>query len=85
MPGNSVRYGTDHPAAGPTGPIAAGACFPTTRTPSSFFFGTVSAPFCPGDPLFDSIANAEWLMSVSIKGTTSVENANWGAIKAMYR
>ncbi|GJM43897.1 MAG: hypothetical protein DHS20C21_07390 [Gemmatimonadota bacterium] len=78
---------SDHPAAGPTGPAACGFCYPTDRVTHSFYYGNNgTGRSCPGQPLFDGVCNAEWLMwSASFTCPVSIEGSSWGAIKNLYR
>jgi hypothetical protein len=88
----SPRFVTDHPAAGPTGPPAAGNCYPTTRITHSFHWGTPGSPLCPGSPLHDATGSAEWYgwyAYFSCNDPTSVResvpSSSWADIKALYR
>ena len=82
---NPLAHGTDHPAVGPTGPQACGACYPTTRTNHSFYYGTAASPLCPGSILNDGVCDAQWLMDAAMSCTVSVEDQSWGAVKNLYR
>jgi hypothetical protein len=77
--------GTDHPAAGPTGPAACGTCFPNSRTIHSFSYGNASTPACPGSVFNDGICDAELMWEINLVCTTSVEQNSWGQIKGLYR
>lgn len=95
--GDPHSIATDHPAAGPTGPQAAGICYPTTRMNRSYYYGTPSAPLCPGSPLNDGIADALLLIDVQLSYAgipggsdcsahpLAVQESSWGTIKALYR
>ncbi|GJM43898.1 MAG: hypothetical protein DHS20C21_07400 [Gemmatimonadota bacterium] len=85
--GNAVILPSDHPAAGPTGPAACGFCYPTDRVTHSFYYGNNgTGRSCPGQPLFDGVCNAEWLMwSASFTCPVSIEGSSWGTIKNLYR
>ena len=85
---NPAQFGTDHPAAGPTGPVACGTCFPANRPIRSYSYGSVDSPICPGSLFNDGICNAElfWIADVIyIFDDISVESKSWGAIKGLYR
>jgi hypothetical protein len=77
--------GTDHPAAGPTGPQACGSCYPATRPIHTFFYGTSSTVLCPGSTLNDGICDAELLWDVNISCVVSVDESSWGSIKSLYK
>ncbi|GJM43896.1 MAG: hypothetical protein DHS20C21_07380 [Gemmatimonadota bacterium] len=78
---------SDHPAVGPTGPVACGFCYPSDRVTHSFYYGNNgSGRICPGSPLFDGVCNAEWLFwSALFTCPVGVEDSSWGAIKNLYR
>jgi hypothetical protein len=76
---------SDHPAAGATGPISCGPCFPMTRTTHSYSWGPVSSPFCPGEKLFDGFCDAELMIDVAVTAPTALEGKSWGQIKGLYR
>ena len=82
---NSALFGTDHPAAGPSGPIACGACFMPDRPTRSFSFGSESSPICPGAPFFDGVCDAELIWHVLLMCPVAVEHSSWSSIKALYR
>lgn len=84
---NPASYGSDHPAAGPTGPQACGTCYPADRSVRSNYYGSAVSPLCPGAPLDDGICASQllWDAFVSTGGPFSVDAASWGAIKALYR
>ena len=86
-PGGSgtTRAGTDHPAAGPTGPASCGACFPTTRTNHTYYWGTLASPLCPGSALFDGVCDAQFMWDANMLCSVSVEDQSWGAVKNLYR
>ena len=78
--------GSDHPAAGPTGPAACTTCYPNTRTIHSFVYGTVTTPMCPGSLLNDGLCDAELMWEANVNCiTTSVDATSWGQIKGLYR
>lgn len=84
--GNPVALVSDHPGVGATGPIACGACYPTTRISRSFGWGTAAAPLCPGWSFFDGFCDAELLIDVELQAPpVAVESRSWGAVKALYR
>lgn len=83
---NPTAYATDHPAAGPTGPVACGTCYPTTRANHSFYYGTAASPLCPGSSLNDGVCDAQLLFSAALVcKPVSVEEETWGGIKSLYR
>ncbi|MGQ0722227.1 MAG: hypothetical protein ACT4PE_11760 [Candidatus Eiseniibacteriota bacterium] len=82
---DQVTFATDHPAVGPTGVAACGNCFPNTRVTRSFYYGTTSAPYCPGSSLFDGVCNAEFMIDVDLACATPVTQTSWGQIKGLYR
>jgi hypothetical protein len=83
---NPLGIGGDHPAAGPTGPQACGACYPTTRVNHSYYYGTASSPLCPGSVFFnDGVCDSQLLMDASQIRFLSVEDRSWGTIKHLYR
>jgi len=84
--GNPASFGTDHPAAGPTGPQACGACYPTTRVARSAYYGSFATPLCPGSPFNDGVCDAELLMDVDmVCEPVSVEDSSFGKVKGLYR
>ena len=83
--GSPVEVWTDHPAAGPTGPQACGTCYPSSRNNHSFYFGTTTVPFCPGQPLNDGVCDAQFLQDVQTVFIDYVEPTSWGAVKEMFR
>jgi hypothetical protein len=81
-----VEVVTDRPAPGPTGPIACGTCYPTTRQTHSYLYGTVGSPLCPGATFFDGFCDAELIAMAGFEGIpVSVKSASWGSIRALYR
>jgi hypothetical protein len=84
---NPAAFGTDHPAAGPTGPVACGTCYPANRPNNSFGYGTAASPVCPGSTFNDGICNAQlfWDIDLACGGPVSVEQTSWGSIKGLYR
>jgi hypothetical protein len=83
---NPLALVSDHPAAGPSGPIPCGTCFPTTRSNHSFYYGPADSSLCPGSSFFDGFCNAQLLWDLIIQAVpVSVETSSWGAIKALYR
>jgi hypothetical protein len=82
---DQVTFGTDHPAAGPTGVAACGNCFSSGRVSRSFYYGPTTAPYCPGSALFDTVCNAEFLLDVDLQCATPVQQTSWGQIKGLYR
>jgi hypothetical protein len=81
-----AAFGTDHPAAGPTGPVACGTCYPTNRVIRSFGYGTTASPSCPGSTLNDGVCDAQFFWDIDLVcGPVSVEDSSWGAIKGLYR
>lgn len=83
--GTDAAFASDHPAIGPTGPIPCGTCYPTSRTPRSFYWGDATTVRCPGDPLFDGFCNAQLLMDVEMSVPLGVESTSWAGLKALYR
>jgi hypothetical protein len=79
------NFTSDRPAAGPTGPIACGSCYPTTRATRSFLYGPASIPDCPGTPFFDGFCNAELFLEAYVKYFVPIQPLSWGGIKALYR
>jgi len=76
---------SDHPAAGPTGPIACGTCYTTPRPTHSLFFGVAGGP-CVTSSLDDgSGCSAEWLFDAQLSCVVSVEESSWATIKNLYR
>jgi hypothetical protein len=83
---NPGALGTDHPAAGPTGPQACGTCYPANRVNHSFAYGSVASPVCPGSTFNDGICDAQLFWDATLVcGTVSVEDSSWGQIKGLYR
>jgi hypothetical protein len=84
-----IAITSDHPAQGPTGPVACGSgggsCYPATRATHSFYWGPAASPFCPGSALNDGVCDVEWLWDASMHCVVSVESSSWGAIKGLYR
>ncbi|MFN8179595.1 MAG: hypothetical protein U0167_16825 [bacterium] len=81
-----ARIGTDHPAAGPTGPAACGFCYPTTRVNHSFYWGTANTPVCPGSTFFDGVCDAQARLDILMSCIgVSVEPQTWGGIKSLFR
>ena len=77
---------SDRPGPGPTGPIACGTCYPTTRETHSFYWGTEESPLCPGSTFYDGFCDAELLAILDYSGVqTALESHSWGSIKALYR
>jgi hypothetical protein len=87
--------GTDHPAAGPSGPQACGTCYPLNRTNHTFQWvqgppseagGPAAGSACPGVPFNDGICDAQlrWEIFLSCH-PVSVEASSWGSIKNLYR
>jgi hypothetical protein len=82
---NPTAIGSDHPAAGPTGPQSCGTCFQSDRTIHSFVYGTAASPTCPGSTFFDGFCNAELMWEAFTNCVSSVETSSWGQIKGLYR
>jgi hypothetical protein len=82
---NPAQFGTDHPAAGPTGPQACGVCYPANRPNHSFRYGTKASPICPGLPFNDGVCDAQLYWDIDLACTVSVEESSWGKIKGLYR
>jgi len=88
------RLGSDHPAAGPTGPPACGVCYPTTRVTHSFHYGSAGQTLCPGSPVDDGTCDVEWMIGLYVgmckyvppltAGPETVASS-WSQIKALYR
>ncbi len=85
VPGIPSGMASDHPAAGPTGPPACGYCYPTPRTCHSYYYGTVTSPYCPGVTLSDGTCCVEWIWDAAVSGPCNVTESSWGNIKALYR
>jgi hypothetical protein len=85
--GNPTEIITEHPLAGPTGPVACGTCYPTSRVNHTFDWGSVSAPGCPGSTFADgSGCDAQICVFEFVDGCTiAVEPQTWGNIKNLYR
>lgn len=82
---NPVEIATDHPAAGPIGPQACGACYPNPRTSNTYHYGLKGSPSCPGSGLSDGICDVELFNVAVLACPVSVEEASWGSIKNLYR
>lgn len=83
---NPGSFGTDHPAAGPTGPQACGTCYPASRVNHSFAYGTAASPICPGSTFNDGICDSQLFWDAGmIKHGVAVESSSWGSIKSLYR
>lgn len=85
---NPTAYATDHPAAGPTGPVACGTCYPTTRVNHSYQYGPATTPLCPGATFNDGICDAQLMWDIAMSncgGPISIEDESWSKIKALYR
>jgi hypothetical protein len=80
-----ASFGSDHPAAGPTGPESCGLCFPANRPNRSYQYGTADSPICPGIPFNDGICDAQLFWDIDLACTVSVEESSWGQIKVLYR
>lgn len=82
---NPSNIGTDHPAAGPTGPQACGYCFPLDRANHSFYWGTAATPVCPGSVFNDGVCDAQLRLDLYMNCVVAVENDSWGSVKNLYR
>jgi hypothetical protein len=82
---NPAIIGTDHPAAGPTGPQACGSCYPLSRVNHTFAYGTAASPVCPGSTFFDGVCDAQLIWRADLACIVSVEPSSWGSIKGLYR
>ncbi len=83
---NYTVWPTDQPSAGPTGPQALGLCYPETRVPHSFYYGTATSPLCPGEPPFDGVGTAEWLRwGAQFTCAVGLDHQSWSSVKALYR
>ncbi len=83
---NPATVGTDHPAAGPTGPQACGFCYPLNRANHSFAWGTAATPVCPGSTFNDGVCDAQLRWDIFLTCTpVSVEDSSWGSVKNLYR
>ncbi len=82
-----ATIGSDHPQQGPTGEQACGFCYPVDRAIHSYYWGSLSSPFCPGGRFTDYVCDAELIIDVLMLCTTdvSVESESWGSIKNLYR
>jgi len=95
LAGNPLTFGSDRPSAGPTGPPACGTCYPTTRVPHSFRFGSAASPLCPGEPFTDGDCVAELLWDIAgpivpwtppaVSAEERTGSGSWGKIKSLYR
>ena len=86
VPPNPMALDTEHAAAGPTGPAACGFCWPVGRVNHSFYYGTASAPLCPGSPFNDGVCDNELRWEFGINGCgIAVEPESWGSVKNLYR
>jgi hypothetical protein len=83
--GTPAGMGSDHPAAGPTGPQACGYCYPNPRTCHSYYYGTVTSPLIPGTTLTDGTCCIEWEFDVSLVCGVGVEATSWANVKSLYR
>ncbi len=82
---NPAMIGTDHPAAGPTGPQACGFCYPLNRANHSFAWGTAATPVCPGSTFNDGVCDAQLRWDIFGLCPTTVGPESWSRIKAIYR
>lgn len=88
---NPAVFVTDAPSVSvPGGPISCGSCYPENRITHSFYFGSTSAPLCPGSPFIDGACNAELLWQlvgtlVDDETPVSVRAESWAKIKSLYR
>ncbi len=82
---NPATIGTDHPAAGPTGPQACGFCYPLNRLNHSFLWGSLSSPICPGSTFNDDVCDAQLRSEIFGLCPTSAGPDSWGSIKSLYR
>ncbi|MEZ5066457.1 MAG: hypothetical protein R3B81_17145 [bacterium] len=80
-----VGIGTDHPAAGPSGPTSCGNCFPSNRSTHSFMYGSEADPICPGEPFDDGVCVAELMFVLHREFFDYVEPSSWGRVKHLYR
>jgi hypothetical protein len=83
-PKNVSRLVSDHPAAGPTGPVSCGTCFPATRESHTKYYGILGSD-CPGVPLNDGICDVEALVYVQLVCPTETESRSWGKLKNLYQ
>jgi len=84
----SDEFGFGSAVAVPSdGPLSCGICFPSTRQPHSFLWGTATTPLCPGSALDDQVCFVEWLARVDVecRQSSSVDDASWGRVKGLYR
>jgi hypothetical protein len=84
---NPGEFTSDFDAQGPTGPNACGLCYPSNRTPHSYYYGPNGA-FCPSPLVLSSgasVCNSEWRWEALMHCSISVEEASWGSIKNLYR
>jgi len=83
---NPAAFGTDRPAAGPSGPQACGTCYPVNRTIRSFMYGPSLSPICPGSTFNDGVCDANLFWDIDLlEGGFAVEESSWGKIKTLYR
>jgi hypothetical protein len=84
-PWRPIVLGSDHPAAGPTGPQACGLCYPMSRVTHSYYYGTATSPLCPGMRLNDGVCDVELLWQATLQCPVGIEATSWGRIKSQYR
>jgi hypothetical protein len=83
---NPMQVGTDHPAAGPTGPQACGFCYPLNRPNHSYAWGSAASPVCPGSTFNDGICDAQLRLDIYLTcQPVSVDASSWGSVKNLYR
>jgi hypothetical protein len=84
--GFTVRTGlaTDHPYAGPTGPVACGACFPSDRTAHSYHWLVGAGP-CAGEKIYDGLCDVEFMADAQLSCPVHTREETWGRIKTLYR
>lgn len=90
-PSTTAFFTTDHPAAGPAGPQAAGHCYANSRETHTFFYGTHDPATGHRQPLHDVVGAAELLwhysgeVPIGVNCDEDVTPCTWGRIKALYR
>lgn len=76
----SITCRTNWPAAGPTGPVACGTCYPPQEQAHSYSFTS-----CPPEAYADAGCYFELIWSAAFSYANATEPATWSTIKALYR
>ncbi|MEZ5066002.1 MAG: hypothetical protein R3B81_14810 [bacterium] len=82
---NAIGFVSDHPGAGPTGPVACGTCYPADRVTHSYDWGNRSTPVCPGELIESPVCPAEFLLDVQLSCTSAVSENSWSRVRSMFR